>query len=199
MGYSKLDLASLIGSRICHDLISPIGAINNGLELLSMAGGAEGPEIMLIRESVDNANARIRYFRIAYGVSSPGQTVAIGEVMSIIKGVTHGGRIEINWHPTGELLRTDVQAAFLAIQCLETALPYGGSVDVTCTDGRWTLSATGKTIKAGPKLWTGLSDTNTHGTVMPSQIQFVLLPQVLASMNKSLNVRTDDTAAVLTF
>ncbi len=54
------DLAALIGSRICHDLISPIGAIGNGLELLSMAG-AGGPEVALISDSVSNANARIRF------------------------------------------------------------------------------------------------------------------------------------------
>ncbi|MEL7098472.1 MAG: histidine phosphotransferase, partial [Pseudomonadota bacterium] len=45
MGKSQIDLAALIGSRICHDLISPIGAINNGLELLGMAGTAGGAEL----------------------------------------------------------------------------------------------------------------------------------------------------------
>ena len=52
------DLNSLIGSRICHDLISPLGAIGNGLELLSMSGFDGAPEIALIAESVENANSR---------------------------------------------------------------------------------------------------------------------------------------------
>ena len=47
MGQSNVSLSALIGSRICHDLISPIGAINNGLELLDMSGGAPGPEASL--------------------------------------------------------------------------------------------------------------------------------------------------------
>ena len=60
------NLAALIGSRICHDLISPIGAVTNGLELMSMAGGT-GPELELVNESAANANARIRLFRLAFG------------------------------------------------------------------------------------------------------------------------------------
>ena len=52
------DLSALIGSRICHDLISPIGAIGNGVELLMMEGRA-GPEVALIAESVAAANAQI--------------------------------------------------------------------------------------------------------------------------------------------
>ena len=63
----KPDLAALIGSRICHDLISPIGAIGNGVELMMMDGTAKTPELALIAESVANANARIRYFRVAFG------------------------------------------------------------------------------------------------------------------------------------
>ena len=61
--------ATLIGSRICHDLISPIGAINNGIELIEMGSTASTPEMTLISESVVNASARIRYFRIAFGAA----------------------------------------------------------------------------------------------------------------------------------
>ena len=56
------DIAALIRSRICHDLISPIGAIGNGVQLLAMSCGAAGAEMDLITESVQNANARIRFF-----------------------------------------------------------------------------------------------------------------------------------------
>ena len=60
MQQRNLNLSALIGSRICHDLISPIGAINNGLELLGMTTRQAGPEMALISESVENAAARIR-------------------------------------------------------------------------------------------------------------------------------------------
>jgi histidine phosphotransferase ChpT len=73
MSLSPRDLTSLIGSRICHDLISPLGAIGNGVELLAMSGTAPGPEMDLISQSVENANARIRFFRVAFGAARGGQ------------------------------------------------------------------------------------------------------------------------------
>ncbi|WP_187292463.1 hypothetical protein [Octadecabacter antarcticus] len=53
------NLNALIGSRICHDLINPLGAIGNGIELLGLAGVAVGPEMALVSESVENATAKI--------------------------------------------------------------------------------------------------------------------------------------------
>ncbi len=80
------DLATLIGSRICHDLISPIGAIGNGVELLAMTGSAGdvSPELDLISQSVENANARIRYFRISFGATSSSQIMGRQEVLSVL-------------------------------------------------------------------------------------------------------------------
>jgi histidine phosphotransferase ChpT len=62
------EIAALIASRICHDLISPIGAIGNGMELMALSSGQEqsSPELDLISQSVENANARIRFFRIGF-------------------------------------------------------------------------------------------------------------------------------------
>lgn len=61
------DIAALVSARICHDLISPIGAIGNGVELLMLDKAAASPEMDLISESVTQASARIRFFRLAYG------------------------------------------------------------------------------------------------------------------------------------
>ena len=80
------NLAALIGSRICHDLISPIGAISNGLELLELAGAAQSPELDLIGESVSNAEARIRFFRIAYGYAND-QMIGPAEVTPILNSL----------------------------------------------------------------------------------------------------------------
>ena len=92
MTNSPSDLNDLIGSRICHDLISPLGAISNGLELLAMSQDMSGPEVSLISESVDNANARIRFFRIAFGSSSPGQMTGANEIASILRDMSSGCR-----------------------------------------------------------------------------------------------------------
>ncbi|TIV97165.1 MAG: histidine phosphotransferase, partial [Mesorhizobium sp.] len=61
---SAPDLAALLCSRVCHDIISPVGAINNGLELLD-EGGADEDAMKLIRQSAKNASARLQFARIA--------------------------------------------------------------------------------------------------------------------------------------
>jgi histidine phosphotransferase ChpT len=93
----KPDLAALIASRICHDLISPIGAIGNGVELLAMEPGGERPEMALISESVANANARIRFFRVCFGQAASEQRIARSEVTSILGDLGRGGRISYVW------------------------------------------------------------------------------------------------------
>lgn len=96
MTANPADLAALIGSRICHDLISPIGAIGNGVELLAMTGAA-GPEVALIAESVAAANARIRFFRIAFGAAPADQRIGAPEVRSILDDLSRGGRFRWGW------------------------------------------------------------------------------------------------------
>ena len=67
----EAELASLVAARLCHDLVSPLGAIGNGVELLEMSGDFPGisksPELALITESVRSARARVRFFRTAFG------------------------------------------------------------------------------------------------------------------------------------
>ena len=108
-----LDLMSLLGSRICHDLISPLGAIGNGVELLAMSGTAAGPEMALISESVENANARIRFFRVAYGAAAEGQSLSRGEIVEILAGLGRSGRTTIQWQVEGPVPRRAAKLAFL--------------------------------------------------------------------------------------
>ncbi len=183
------DLTALLGSRICHDLISPLGAIGNGIELLMMSGAALGPEITLISESVSNANARIRFFRIAYGLASPGQTVARNEIRSILDDMTRGGRLGIDWQVGGDALRTDVKLAFLALQCMESALPHGGRVTVSRTEG-WVIEARGDRLKIGPDLWARLDGSGPGAEVAAAHVQFALLPEEARRNGRDLSVET---------
>ena len=154
---SEGKLAALIGSRICHDLISPIGAINNGLELLNMTGDAKGPEMDLIAESVNNASARIRFFRIAFGAAGH-QEIGRTEVCSVIQDTMGGGRIDVTYRPADSQPRKMVRLVFLAILCLEGALPYGGQIAITCENGRWSLLGTADKLNMDASLWTVLAD-----------------------------------------
>lgn len=173
------DIAALIGSRICHDLISPLGAIGNGVELLGMAGEMDGPEMALINQSVTNANARIRFFRIAFGPATSGQMIGRQEVSSIINDITTGGRIQIDWQSQENLARNQVKLAFLLIQCFETAMPYGGEITVRQQGENWVLETVSGKLRIDKELWESLVSINYEHKASPSNVHFALVSGVV--------------------
>ena len=179
MGPSDVKLAALIGSRICHDLISPIGAINNGIELLEMTGESTGPEVDLISESVGNASARIRFFRVAFGAAGE-QDIGRSEANSVLEDMMGGGRLTVDYYPIESQPRGMVRLAFLSILCLEAALPYGGHIEVSCTDGHWSLRGTAEKMNIDMSLWSVLADPAGMKDIAPSNVQFALLPILAA-------------------
>lgn len=190
------DLAALIGSRICHDLVSPLGAIGNAVELLAMDGKTAGPELALISESIASANARIRFFRLAFGGTGSDARIARSEVQQILAALTKSERVTIDWHSPPELARREVKLAFLLIQCLMTALPWGGAITVTQSGPDWAVTAAAPRMKRDPALW------DTLGTNAPdvpaAQVQFALLPGELLRQQRRLTVESQDGKLSLT-
>jgi histidine phosphotransferase ChpT len=193
------DLTALLGSRICHDLISPLGAIGNGVELMMMTPGSAGPELALISESVTNANARIRFFRIAFGASAAGQSVSRAEVRSILDDMTRGGRLTIDWGLAEDQARRDVKLFFLLIQCLEVALAYGGQITLRPleTGPGWQIAATAARMKIDPALWSRLSRRDASADLEPAQVQFALAAQELADRGLVLTPAVSDTSLTM--
>lgn len=185
----KLDLTALLGSRICHDLISPIGAISNGIELLMMDGGGHTPELALIVDAVANANARIRFFRVAYGASgSSEQRIGRAEVTGILSDLNRGGRLSVNWQTPPDLSRREVKLAFLAVQCLESAMPQGGTITAEKGDTRWSIRGEATRLKVEPDLWEVLSNPSAHPDLGANRVHFALLREELARQHRRLTV-----------
>lgn len=201
MWQSNHNLASLIGSRICHDLISPIGAIGNGIELLSLEGRPVSPELALISESVENANARIRFLRVAFGMAGPEQMMGKSEITAILSDIAASSRVEYDWTPTRECLRTRVQEIFLALQCFESAMPQGGTVSVTqCDDeDRWEISGPADANRPDPTLWQSLGDPASPAEIRPAHVQFALLPALVTDRGRRISVETRPQEIVLRF
>ncbi len=195
----KPDLAALVGSRICHDLISPIGAIGNGVELILMEGSIKGPEMALVTESVRNASARIRFFRVAFGATGVDQRIGGNEVASIIADMTQGSRLKIDWVGPNDLSRRDVKLLFLLVLCLESALPYGGHIAIERGESRWNLLATASKMKIDPALWNGLIDAETTAEIGPAQVQFLLVPDEIARQHRRLTTELAETSIKLSF
>jgi histidine phosphotransferase ChpT len=186
------DLSALIGSRICHDLISPIGAIGNGVELLLMDGGQGSPEVALIAESVANANARIRFFRVAFGGATPEQRMGRPEVQDILTETTRGGRMQVGWSSAPDLPRDQVKLAFLLLMCVESALPYGGRLRILAEGERLLLEAEASKLKVDADLWEVLSNPNVPISIGPAQVHFALVPEELARQGRTLTLTIAD-------
>ncbi|MEM0946123.1 MAG: histidine phosphotransferase family protein [Pseudomonadota bacterium] len=182
------DLSALLGSRICHDLISPLGAIGNGVELLSMSGISGAPEIALIAESVESANARIRFFRIAFGAASIGQAIPQSEVLDILGAMNRGGRLTIHWKVEGPLERVRVKLAFLLLQCLETAMPFGGEITISGSETGWFVLGKADRLKIDPDIWALLLvEPNVETDVSPAHVQFALVSDAAARAGRTLS------------
>lgn len=194
------DLAALMGSRMCHDLISPIGAIGNGVELLLMDGVSRSPEMALVLDSVTHANARIRFFRIAFGVPGHADHLISGaEVTSVLNDVTRGGRLSISWSAPDRLSRREAKVAFLIMMCLENALPHGGQISFERGETRWVIRGVADRITITQSLWDMLANPSLQPEIGPAQVQFALLREELARQHRRLTVEIRDGEVKLSF
>ena len=152
-----LDLAALLCSRVCHDVISPVGAINNGLELLD-EGGADADALDLIRTSALNASVRLKLARLAFGASgSVGASIDTGEAEKAAREFAAAEKkTEITWNgPRAIIPKNRVKLLLNLFLVAYGSIPRGGSVDVTLenpeTDTKFIMSAKGRMMRLPPK------------------------------------------------
>ena len=191
MGTSNLNLAGLIGSRICHDLISPIGAIGNGLELLEMRGAREGMEFDLIARSAVQARARIAFYRLAFGHGGD-DLLARREIVAILDDLLTGGRIVCDWLPEDPCPRAGVRLACLAFMCCESALPYGGTVRIARAGEGWRVTGESARLRIDPALWQALAEGRAPAGIAPAHVQFALLPEVARDQGRVPSAAWED-------
>ncbi|AEH86661.1 histidine phosphotransferase [Mesorhizobium sp. B283B1A] len=153
---SAPDLAALLCSRVCHDIISPVGAINNGLELLD-EGGADEDAMRLIRQSARNASARLQFARIAFGAAgSAGMMIDTGDAEAVAIAFLKNEKPELVWNGIRALLpKNKVKLLLNLLLVANAAIPRGGKLVVTLenleTEPRFSLSASGPMLRVPPK------------------------------------------------
>ncbi len=129
-----LRVLELLASKLCHDLVSPVSAINNGVELIEDIGGPVVDEAMkLIGDSAGHASRRLRLFRMAYGRAGSEANLAVRDVQAVAEQYLSGGKSTLHW-PEGVLdeefafqrgsLKTLINMLILA----EEVLAYGGDI-----------------------------------------------------------------------
>lgn len=136
-----LDLAALIASRVCHDVISPVGAINNGLEVLEDEQDEEMREIALdlVKKSARQASAKLQFCRLAFGAAgSAGAEIDTGDAEAVARGFVEGDKMSFSWSgPRAYMPKNKVKLVLNLILIALNAIPRGGklSVDLTSQDG----------------------------------------------------------------
>jgi histidine phosphotransferase ChpT len=190
----EVDLCALIGSRLCHDLVSPVGAIGNGVELIGMGSSAvDGPELDLIRESVENAQARLRFYRIAFGQAGDEQDVGRAEILGILTALYGSGRLKVHWAAESARSRAEVKLALLLLMCEEAAMPYGGQIRIANGPEGWLVVGEADKIRLDPVLWESLAAGTIPAPLRASQVQFGLVPRALADIGATLSVECTET------
>lgn len=190
------DLTALVGSRICHDLVSPLGAIGNGLELMLLSGAEETPELTLVNEALAGAHARIRFFRLAFGAARDGTLVCAGDVREALAALG-GPKLAISWEVREELPRAEARRVLLAITCLEAAMPFGGRITVTESDAGWSVSGESERFIIDEADWAFFGPERPAALPDPSKVQFALLAQDGKDTGHAPTVTTSDTDIIL--
>jgi histidine phosphotransferase ChpT len=130
----SLDLAAMLCSRVCHDVISPVGAIVNGLEVLEDESDPSMRDVAieLIKKSAASASARLQFCRLAFGAAgSAGATIDTGDAEAVARGLLATEKTSINWRAPRRLLSKNVVKLLLNLaQIAGATIPRGGAVEI---------------------------------------------------------------------
>ena len=128
-----LDLAALLCSRVCHDLISPVGAIMNGLEVMEDGKDEETKFAMdLIKKSAKTASAKLQFCRLAFGAAgSAGAQIDTGDAEKVARGLMEDEKTKLAWNlPRVLLAKNRVKLLLNMLLLAAQAIPRGGQLTV---------------------------------------------------------------------
>jgi histidine phosphotransferase ChpT len=129
-----LDLAALLCSRVCHDLISPVGAIMNGLEVMEEGKDEETSQFAmdLIKKSAKTASAKLQFCRLAFGAAgSAGAQIDTGDAESVARGHIEDDKVKLTWNLQRALLpKNRVKLLLNMLVVAGGTIPRGGTLAV---------------------------------------------------------------------
>jgi histidine phosphotransferase ChpT len=172
---NPVDLASLLCSRLCHDLMSPVGALNNGIELLADETDPDMREkcLSLLSDSARASANKLKFFRLAFGAAGGfGEEIDTREAKSALEGLFGDGKVELGWVVSDDKLPKGAIKLLLNVALLVgDALVRGGRLDVgaEARDGQIEIAVRGEgpRILLDPVLRETLATGGSGGTVEP--------------------------------
>jgi histidine phosphotransferase ChpT len=195
----SLDLAALLCSRVCHDVISPVGAIVNGLEMLDEEKDAEmrGFALDLVKKSAHTASARLQFCRLAFGAAgSAGAAIDTGDAEKVTRGLLEDDRTKLHWNVPRILMAKDKVKLILNL-CLiaAAAIPRGGVITVNVDTSEPTphidVEANGTNARLASHVPQLLAGTPENNQVDAHGIQAFYTGLIARAADLSLNVTAE--------
>jgi histidine phosphotransferase ChpT len=193
---TEIEFAALLVSRVCHDLVGPLGAVVNGMEVLEdeRDPAMRADAIKLVTMSADQALARIQFMRIAFGAAgSAGAELDLGEIGRLVAGLLEGGKIQLTWNVPQLYWAKDwakllMNATLLGVD----SLPRGGVVTVEAgadaTARNFRVIASGQVARMSEDVERTLRGEQPAGPVDARGIQPVLTQLLARAVNAGLAV-----------
>lgn len=193
---NEIEFSALMVSRVCHDLVGPLGAVVNGLEVLEDESDAamRDDAIKLVTSSANQALARIQFMRIAFGAAgSAGAELDLGEIGRLIQGLLEGGKVKLEWNVPHAYWGKDwakllMNATLLGVD----SLPRGGVVAVTAGEDpkapTFKVIATGLNARVAEDVVRSLKGEALEGPVDARGIQPQLTHRLAQAVKAGISV-----------
>jgi histidine phosphotransferase ChpT len=203
---TEIEFSALMVSRVCHDLVGPLGAVINGLEVLEdeRDAGMREDALRLVTSSANQALARIQFMRIAFGAAgSAGAELDLNEVGRLMAGLLEGGKVKLEWNVPHVYWAKDwakllMNATLLGADCL----PRGGLVRVDAgTDPAapsFKIAASGMNARITEEVDRSLRGESQPGALDARGIQPFLTHRLSRTVNAGLAIALRDGAIELT-
>ncbi len=195
---NEIEFSALMVSRVCHDLVGPLGAVVNGLEVLEDERDAamRDDAIRLVATSANQALARIQFMRIAFGAAgSAGAELDLGEVGRLVHGLLEGGKVKVEWNvPQIHWAKDWAKLLMNATLVGADSLPRGGVVTVNAEAGatKFRIHATGQVARVAEEVERALNGGEPAQPLDARGIQPYLTHRLARTVHASLEIKTGD-------
>jgi histidine phosphotransferase ChpT len=200
---SDLDLSALLCSRVCHDIISPVGAIANGLELMDdpeVDADMKSTALDMVRSSAKTATAKLKFCRIAFGASgSAGAHIDMGEAGETAKAFVGDEKVKLDWQaPRENRPKAEVKLLLNMLMLAQAGIPRGGVITVAVDGRTFTVSARGERAKVPQNMLDVLTGATALDTLDARLVQpyYAKLLAQQAGLSLGMMLEGEDTVVV---
>lgn len=186
----------LLMSRVCHDLISPVGAVVNGVELIEEGGAGMADDAMaLVAKSARLASRRLQFFRMAYGAAGAGGDRSLADARQLVADYLAEGKIALDW-PDASAGRVEqagpggIKLLLNVLAFAADALPRGGRLEVAISGqaGRHyvAITAAGTNARIDPEALAAMAPEAAVASLQPRTIQAYFVARLAAGLDARL-------------